>query len=142
MYFTQIVQCKSPQDVVAITEHLRSKALLSKRMDPLEMAHYRWLLDLDGNVNSWGLLWKLLSGSCVIRIQSDRGQWFHHRLKPWQHLVPIAQDLSDLQEQLEWCQHNPRTCAEIAAEGQQLALAVLEDRLHRNSFSSLAHDIM
>ena len=125
--FTQIVQCKSEQDANEIRNYLRRKALLTKRIDPLAMAHYRWLLDLDGNVNSWGLLWKLLSGSCVIRINSHRGQWFHHRLKPWQHLVPVAHDLSDLPEQLEWCQRNPRLCAEIAAEGQQLALDVLGD---------------
>ncbi len=125
--FTQIVQYKSEQDAYEIRDHLRCQGLLAKRIDPLEMAHYRWLLDLDGNVNSWGLLWKLLSGSCVIRVNSQRGQWFHHRLKPWQHLVPVANDLSDLREQLDWCQDHPRPCAEIAAEGQQLALDVLED---------------
>ena len=52
----------------------------------------------DGNVNSWGLLWKLLSGSCVIRIRSTRGQWFHHRLRHLQHLVEVDNNLSDLEQ--------------------------------------------
>ena len=91
------------------------------------MAQCRWLLDLDGNVNSWGLLWKLLSGCCVIRVRSERGQWFHHRLKAGQHFVEVRNDLGDLQEQLEWCQAHPDDCASIAHAGQTLAAQVLDD---------------
>ena len=39
-------------------------------MEPSDMALHQWIVDLDGNVNSWGLLWKLLSGSCVVRVES------------------------------------------------------------------------
>ena len=36
-----------------------------------------------------GLLWKLLSGSCILRVQSPRQQWYHQRLRPWV-LVPVS----------------------------------------------------
>ena len=83
------------------------------------------VIDIDGNVNSWGLLWKLLSGSCVVRVQSPRQQWYHHRLEPWVHLVPVQADLSDLIPVLRWCRQHPNRCAAIAAAGQALALEVV-----------------
>ena len=81
------------------------------------MPPYTRGIDIDGNVNSWGLLWKLLSGSRIPRVQSPRYQWYHHRLKPWVHLVPIQADLSDLYEQLTWCSNHRQECAAIASAG-------------------------
>ena len=125
--FSTVVQCASAGDQQAVEQHLKEQHLLAPRVEPLAMAQCRWLLDLDGNVNSWGLLWKLLSGCCVIRVTSSRGQWFHHRLIPGRHLVAVQPDLNDLEDKLSWCQEHPRQCEAIAHEGQQLAIHVLED---------------
>lgn len=125
--FSSVVQCASTADSKAVQQHLRQLGLLAPRLEPTAMAQCRWLLDLDGNVNSWGLLWKLLSGSCVLRIRSDRSQWFHHRLVPGRHLLEVKSDLSDLDATLHWCQSQPEQCEAIAHEGRTLALQVLED---------------
>ena len=125
--FSNVVQCASTSDQQAVKQHLMEQHLLAPRLEPLAMAQCRWLLDLDGNVNSWGLLWKLLSGCCVIRVTSSRGQWFHHRLQDRRHLVEVQSDLSDLEEILNWCQTHQAECEEIAHQGQQQALQVLED---------------
>ena len=125
--FSNVVQCASTSDQQAVEQHLKEQHLLAPRLEPLAMAQCRWLLDLDGNVNSWGLLWKLLSGCCVIRVTSSRGQWFHHRLQDRRHLVEVQSDLSDLEEILNWCQTHQAECEEIAHQGQQQALQVLED---------------
>jgi len=125
--FSNVVQCASASDQQAVEQHLREQHLLAPRLEPLAMAQCRWLLDLDGNVNSWGLLWKLLSGCCVIRVSSSRGQWFHHRLIPGRHLVAVQPDLNDLEDKLSWCQEHPQHCEAIAHEGQQLARQILED---------------
>ena len=125
--FTNVVQCASPAAKVAVQKHLKEMNIYGERLEPEAMAQYQWLLDLDGNVNSWGLLWKLLSGSCVIRIRSTRGQWFHHRLRHLQHLVEVDNNLSDLEAKLDWCINNPDQCETIAAEGQKMAYKVLND---------------
>jgi hypothetical protein len=109
----------------ALSEQLRQQGLLAPRLTPWQLALHRWIVEIDGNVNSWGLLWKLLSGSCVLRVASPRRQWYHHRLEPWVHVVPVADDLSNLAEQLVWCQHHPHTCEAIAAAGQRLGLEVV-----------------
>ena len=100
--------------------------LLAPRLSPWHLALHRWLIEIDGNVNSWGLLWKLLSGSCVLRVASNRAQWYHHRLQPWQHIVPIAADLSDLEDVVAWCQRHPTHCEAIAYAGQCVALEVVD----------------
>jgi hypothetical protein len=125
--FSSVVQCRDGEAQRAVTAQLQREGLMASLLEPLEMAQCRWIVDMDGNVNSWGLLWKLLSGSCVLRVSSDRGQWFHHRLQPWRHLVPIRADLADLEQQLDWCFANPAACAAIADAGQRLALEVLDD---------------
>ena len=125
--FSSVVQCRDEEAQRAVAAQLQREGLMASVLEPLEMAQCRWIVDIDGNVNSWGLLWKLLSGSCVLRVSSDRAQWFHHRLQPWHHLVPIRADLADLEQQLDWCFANPAACAAIADAGQRLALEVLED---------------
>ena len=125
--FSSVVQCASACDQKSVEQHLKEQHLLAPRLEPLAMAQYRWLVDLDGNVNSWGLLWKLLSGCCIIRVNSHRGQWFHHRLVSGQNLIEVEPDLRDLEEKLHWCQEHPKDCEAIAHEGQQLGLRILED---------------
>jgi hypothetical protein len=125
--FSAVVQARDGESKALVQEQLEREQLWSPRVDPWHGALHRWLLEIDGNVNSWGLLWKLLSGACVVRVISPRRQWYHRRLEPWVHLVPIAADLSDLPERLEWCRAHPQQCAAIAAAGKQLAEQVVAD---------------
>ena len=109
-------------------EHrLYREGLLSASVHPWHAALHAWQIDIDGNVNSWGLLWKLLSGSCILRVESPRRQWYHQRLQPWIHLVPVNADLSNLGERLAWCREHPQDCAAIASAGQSLARQVVEE---------------
>ena len=125
--FTGLVQCADPASALQVRQQLEQEGLWSGRVEPPVAALHRWLIEIDGNVNSWGLLWKLLSGSCVLRVASSRRQWYHHRLRPWVHVVPVAADLADLPERLDWCQSNPQACARIAAAGASLAQQVVAD---------------
>ena len=123
----QVVQCRDAQARAQVERHLQQEGLLSASVNPWHAALHAWQIDIDGNVNSWGLLWKLLSGSCILRVQSPRRQWYHERLQPWVHVVPVQSDLSNLYEQLAWCSQNRQECAAIAAAGQVLAKQVVQD---------------
>jgi hypothetical protein len=124
---TAVVQSRDSATHAALERTLHSQDLLRPRVEPWDAALHRWLIEIDGNVNSWGLLWKLLSGSCVLRVASSRRQWYHHRLEPWVHVVPVAADLQDLEAQLQWCRLHPDRCAAIAQAGQQLAEDVVAE---------------
>ena len=54
-------------------------------MQPEHYMRSRHLIDIDGWANSWsGLFQKLLSGSTVLKVASNKGfrQWYYDRLEP------------------------------------------------------------
>ena len=104
--FNQVVQCLNDRETIGSSRTTTSTRVNGRDRGPWHASLHAWLIDIDGNVNSWGLLWKLLSGCCVLRVSSDRQQWFHKRMVPWTHMVPIAPDLSDLRERIHWCLNN------------------------------------
>jgi hypothetical protein len=85
------------------------------------MGRAKFLIEIDGNANSWGFLPKLLMGCCVLKVDSPYEQWFYKHLQPWIHYVPVANDLSDLPEKVQWCLRNERASHEIASAGRRLA---------------------
>jgi hypothetical protein len=87
----------------------------------------QFAIDIDGNSNAFtNLFIRLLYGCCVIKVASPLGyrQWYYERLEPWRHYVPVAADLSDLVERIEWCRGHAEKCRAIAHAGQSLALAM------------------
>jgi hypothetical protein len=75
-----------------------SSALLAPRAEEAAWVEHRGVLDLDGNVNAWGLFWRLASKSVVFRPESVYANRYILALKPWVHYVPVKADLSDLAE--------------------------------------------
>ena len=125
--FNRVVQAVNCETKLIIEQDLRQQNLLAPTVSPWHCSLHRWIIDIDGNVNSWGLLWKLLSGSCVLKVESQRCQWFHRRIRKWKHLIPIKSDLSDLKEKLQWCKRNSDHCATIANAGQRLAIEIVDE---------------
>ena len=116
-----VVQAGDPHQERLIKERLLQEGLLKSFIPMTEMTRYRYILDIDGNSNSWNFMMKLRLGSCVLRVDSDWHQWFASRLAPWVHYVPIAKDLSDAAEKIAWCLDNESECAAIAEHGLAFA---------------------
>ena len=84
----------------------------------------KYAIDVDGTVNTWrNLFIRLLYGCCVLKVESQLGfrQWYHERLRPFEHYVPVKPDMSDLLEQWEWAMAHDAEARQIAANGQALA---------------------
>jgi hypothetical protein len=97
------------------------------RLPPTTWLASRYALDIDGYSNAWSNLFtRLLFGCCVLKIDSRYGfrQWYYDRLKPWEHYVPVAADLSNLVERLDWARSHDGECREIAQRGRSLAVAL------------------
>jgi len=89
---------------------------------PLQQwANFKYYLNIDGVVMG-GRLNKLLSLGGVV-LQHDAGYREHisSLMKPYEHYVPIAYDLSDLAAKVEWLQQNDAEAQHIASQGQSLA---------------------
>jgi len=136
---TDVVQAANAQEEELIRERVSREGLLRPYMPMTEMAQHRFILDIDGNANSWNFMQKLRLGCCVLRVESEWRQWFSDRLIAWQHYVPVASDLSDLLERADWCFANPAECSAIAERGRQFALDMkFADEMSQAAFVAFA----
>jgi hypothetical protein len=119
--FTAIVQDDDEADAERLRQLAQSLNILAPRVLQEEFARYRYLIDIDGNTNSWSLLLKLAMGSCILKVQSPYRQWYYGDLRPWKHYVPIRADLSDLEGKILWCRKHDGDARQIAEEGKRFA---------------------
>ena len=105
----QIVQCRDALAREQVETRLNKEGLLSCTVSPWHAALHAWQIDIDGNVNSWGLLWKLLSGSCIWG-ESPGGSGITNASSPGS-IWSRGADLSDLGT-AEWClSHRSGMCS-------------------------------
>jgi hypothetical protein len=113
-------------NVALDTERLSKAGICGDYLSPFTWHGFKFAIDIDGNSNAWSNLFvRLLMGCCVLKIGSELGyrQWYYDKIEPWQHYVPVAADLSDLHERISWCRANLDACRQIAARGQEFAMA-------------------
>ena len=111
---------------VADRERLAKAGIFGAFIAPVFWHSFRYAIDIDGNTNAWSNLFsRLVMGCCVVKIASRQGyrQWYYDDLEPWRHYVPVKSDLSDLRERITWCRANSDECRQIAARGQEFAMA-------------------
>ena len=105
------------------TEH----GLLGEVQPQDRILDFRYQIDIDGNTSSWpGLFLKLLSGSPVLKVESELGfrQWYYPRLKAWENFVPVMSDASDLLDKLHWLRKHPAEAEAIGIRGRELAASI------------------
>lgn len=104
-----------------------ARAAASFVRSPVEktvFAGFKAVVDIDGNANAWsGLFTSLLTGSCVIKVESEHGlrQWYYDRLVPWVHYVPVRSDLSNFGTVVEGLLHDDATARRIGGAGRRFA---------------------
>ncbi len=124
MGLTGVVQAASPEEKQQLLTTLGSDGFMRPFVEFSRFARYKFIVDIDGNSSAWNLVQKLKLGACVLKTGSRWKQWISDRLIPWQHYVPVAEDLSDLEEKSDWCFSNDGEAGQIAANGRALALSL------------------
>lgn len=84
-----------------------------------ELANYKYHIDLGGGGGTtWtGTIQKLAMPGLLFHHITPTKDFFHDRLQPWRHYIPVASDLSDLKLKLEWAESNPEKAKWIADQG-------------------------
>lgn len=77
---------------------------------------YKYVLDIDGWVSTWNATaWKMYSGSVMLKVGSIWKQWYYDDgFAPWVHYVPVQNDMSDLNAQIQWCIDHDKECQQIS----------------------------
>lgn len=84
----------------------------------------KFAIDIDGYTNTWSnLLTRMLFGCCVLKVELQFGfrQWYYDELKPFEHYVPVAADMTDFAEKIDWVRSHDAEARAIAERGQALA---------------------
>ncbi len=139
--FYLVTQAASEQSKAEIENLLRAGGMLKTYCPLSSYVQYKFFIQIDGNGNSWELIPKLRLGSCMLLVESDWLLWHHKLLRPWEHYVPVAADLSNLVEMMDWCLVHDEEAAEIATRGRALALSINFDTEMSEAVEALAESV-
>jgi hypothetical protein len=84
--------------------------------------NYQTALVLNGIGAAFRLTRHFEYQQAVILQAYKHEEWFTKYLLPWVHYVPVAEDLSDLQERLEWVRDHSEEMRVIAENGRKFFL--------------------
>lgn len=82
---------------------------------------YKYQLNIDGTVAAYRFPFLLAGGSLVFKQTSKYYEHFYNELIPYEHFIPVKEDLSDLVEKILWAKENDETARKIAKNGQHFA---------------------
>ena len=88
-------------------------------LTPLEQSGYKYIVHVDGHVSAFRLSLELSMGSVLLIAESKYRLWFRRYLIPYEHYVPIRDDLSDLFDRIRWCRLNDEKCKDIASNAKK-----------------------
>ncbi len=84
-----------------------------------DLAHYKYQIDLaGGGGTTWtGTIEKLQMPGLLFHHVTPTKDYFHDRLIPWKHYIPVSADLSDLKSKYDWSKRNPDKAKRVANAG-------------------------
>lgn len=88
-----------------------------------KQSSYKYLIYAEGHCAACRYAFMMLLGSVILKVKSKcvaDQLWYFPMLQPWVDHVPIEDDLSDLEEKIDWCRENDEKCKEIAANAKAL----------------------
>jgi hypothetical protein len=101
---------------------------------------YKYLVSVDGAVAAWKRVPTILASGSVLLLQHRWKQFFSPGLEPWEHYVPLADDLSDLIARHEWLRAHPERAGDIAESGRRFAREVLRPAFLEDYFVEVIED--
>lgn len=123
---SRIVQLDGLTETEAVSA-LNAAGVLADEVPESAFGAYQMFLDLPGNTAAWGTCFKYLAGCLVLKPPSGRELSYSHLLRPWQHYIPVAGDMSDIADRVAWVDDHPDEAAAIARNGQAKMRAFVED---------------
>jgi hypothetical protein len=106
-----------------------------------DQSKYKYIIHIDGNVGAYRLLTSMLTGSLILRVESDYLHWIDHLLKDGAHYIKIKSDLSNLNETIDWCTQNDSKCRRIAEQSYKVATKILTKEYLQDYFTKLLFTI-
>lgn len=98
----------------------QQKKMAGKWVEKEDHLNYKYLIDIDGGACTYErYFWLLLSNSVVLKQVTSNQQWYYGALRPYEHYIPVKEDLSDLLAQVEWAKSHDAEAQKIAENATQ-----------------------
>jgi hypothetical protein len=102
-----------------------------RRLSLAEMLQFKGILILEGNDVATALKWALASRSVVLMPRPKFTSWaMEELLAPWVHYIPLNDDLTDVEEKIQWMIDNDEKSRHIGVRG---ALWMMDLVYHPNA---------
>lgn len=96
-------------------------------MSMKEQSTHKYLIHIDGNVAAYRLLQTMLTGSLILKVDGPYTLWADHLLQHGVHYLTVTEDLSNLNEMLEWAKKHDKSARKIAQRGFEMAKKLLRN---------------
>jgi len=107
---------------------ISNPSLFKNTMTQDEQLKFKYLICLEGNDVGTSLKWQLSSNSVVLMAKPKIEGWLMEGiLEPYVHYIPLKDDLTDLDDIIEWCRNNDDMCKNISANARKHMEQFLDD---------------
>lgn len=97
------------------------RAVPSKYISLQDHTNYKYLIDVQGRGYSGRTKTLMFSGRPLFIADRKWKEFWYQDLVPFEHYIPVKEDLSDLIERLDWAEANPEEVQKIAENAQSFA---------------------
>lgn len=105
----------------SLNEIYLNAKITAHRIPIEDQLQHKYAIHIDGSGASDRLYWMLKSKSLVFIQETPIKIWVHRGLIPYQHYIPVKEDLSDLIDQILWAEGHPEESAAIVEAADHFA---------------------
>ena len=111
---------------------------IKNQMSMRQLLQYKYILSVEGNDVASNLKWLLSSNSVVFMPKPYIESWIlESHLKPYYHYIPVANDFSDLQLQLKWCNEHQKECKQIVKNANEYMKMFMDEENEKKIISCI-----
>jgi expansin (peptidoglycan-binding protein) len=83
----------------------------------------------------------MCTGNLVFKVKTYSQDWWHAIIKPWEHYVPVKEDLSDLYEKYQWVESHPEEVKKIIDAGTAICEETLREEYVMNYTQNVLNEL-
>lgn len=121
-------QCPVCQTCAKCMNCLTSGVCSHTAMPQEEMFFHRYLIYADGNTRSDKLRNYLLTGSCILNVESEFEEYYTGMLNPYQNFIPIYSNMSNLLTGYDFGLRHKDLCLQMAENNVNFAETFLSEK--------------
>jgi len=102
---------------------------------------YKYLAVLRGLDVGSSMFWTMNSGSLGLVMETPFETFASVHFRPWEHYVPFKEDLSDMDERLDWIRENDRFCQEMTQNAAEVCTYLARSDLRQKIQAEMIEEL-